>query len=87
MSLIEGQLLPFCDALSSEIMTAAGDLASRIEHGEFDDLDEVQMEDLRGLSAMMCHWATMARVMESRLVLTRNSYPVLVATTPNALCN
>jgi hypothetical protein len=55
------------DALSREIADAAGELACRIDMGEFDDLDEVQMVDLRALSDTMAHWATLAQTLEDRL--------------------
>ena len=55
--------------LSQEMFDAAGELASRIELGEFDDLDEGQMSDLRALSEAMEQWAAKASTMEERLLL------------------
>jgi hypothetical protein len=54
--------------LSHEIADAAGELACRIELGEFDDLDEEQMAELRTLATLMAYWATHAQAMEERLV-------------------
>jgi hypothetical protein len=54
--------------LSHEIADAAGELACRIELGEFDDLDEAQMAELRTLAALMAHWAAHALAMEQRLI-------------------
>ena len=53
--------------LSSEIADAAEELASRIGLGEFDDLDDIQMDELRSLSILMTHWAQHARAIEHRL--------------------
>lgn len=53
-------------ALSQEIADAAEELACRIECGEFDDLDEPQMADLRMLSALMAQWAGHAQALEQR---------------------
>jgi hypothetical protein len=55
------------DALSRDIADAAGELACRIDLGEFDDLDEAQMVDLRALSDTMAHWAALAQTLEDRL--------------------
>lgn len=55
------------DTLSREIADAAGELACRIDMGEFDDLDEAQMLDLRALSGTMAHWAALAQALEDRL--------------------
>ena len=57
------------DALSREIADAAGDLAFRINLGDFDDLDEAQMADLRMLSDMMAQWAQAARALEKSLAI------------------
>lgn len=54
------------DTLSREIADAAGELACRIDLGEFDDLDEAQMVDLRTLSDTMTHWAALAQTLEER---------------------
>jgi hypothetical protein len=57
------------DSLSHEIADAAGELACRIELGEFDDLDEEQMAELRTLATLMANWAAHAQAMEKRLIL------------------
>jgi len=57
--------------LSQEMADAAGELATRIALGEFDDLDEGQMSDLRALSEAMEQWAAMAQAMEERLFQTQ----------------
>ena len=66
-----------CDSstedLGSEIADAARELATRINLGEFDDLDEGPMMDLRSLSNMMEHWATVAQALQERLTLTRDT--------------
>jgi len=54
-------------SLSHEIADAASELACRIELGEFDDLDEEQMAELRTLATLMAHWATHAQAMEQHL--------------------
>ncbi len=58
-------------SLSRDITEAARDLANRINLGEFDDLDDGPMLDLRSLSDMMEHWAAVAQALEHRLSLTR----------------
>lgn len=50
--------------LSRELQDAASELACRIEHGEFDDLDDMQMADIKGLATMLTRWATRARGLE-----------------------
>lgn len=54
-------------AISGEISDAASELACRIGLGEFDDLGEAEINELRGLSEAMSHWAAMAQAMEERL--------------------
>lgn len=64
-------LLPPDHAILSEQMSdAASELANRIELGEFDDLDEGQLNDLHALSNVMERWAAMAHIMEERLFAT-----------------
>ena len=75
------------EALSREILDAAGELACRIELGEFDDLDEAQMSELRGLSDMMGHWATVAQALEQRLALSATAALWDKAASPFAICN
>lgn len=53
--------------LGQEMADAADELACRINLGEFDDLDEAQVADLRMLTAQMAHWAAQARALEQRL--------------------
>ena len=50
--------------LSRELHDAATELACRIDHGEFDDLDEMQMADIKGLATMLQQWATRAQALE-----------------------
>lgn len=72
-------------ALSREMADAAEELACRIEHGEFDDLEEPQMADLRMLSALMAQWAEHAQALEERLAL---AYGNVTATHSSiAFCN
>lgn len=61
------------ESLSREIADAARDLANRINLGEFDDLDEGPMLDLRCLSEMMEHWAGVAQALQERLSLSRST--------------
>jgi hypothetical protein len=63
--------------LSRELKDAADELACRIEHGEFDDLDEMQMADLKGLATMLSRWATRARALEHATPDTGANPPVL----------
>lgn len=74
------------DTLSREIADAAGELACRIDLGEFDDLDETQMYDLRALSDTMGHWAALAQTLEERLGQARPA-PAPAAILPAALRN
>jgi hypothetical protein len=74
------------DTLSREIADAAGELACRIDMGEFDDLDEAQMLDLRALSDTMGHWAALAQTLEERLGQARHA-PAPPAMIPAALQN
>ena len=77
--------LPPPAVLSREIADAAEELACRIDHGEFDDLDEGQMADLRMLSAQMAHWAEHAQAIEERLALAQGT---VTASRPSiAFCN
>ena len=71
--------------LSREMADAAEELACRIEHGEFDDLEDTQMADLRMLSALMAQWAEHAQAMEQRLAIAHGS--VTAAQRPIAFCN
>lgn len=71
--------------LSREMADAAEELACRIEHGEFDDLEDTQMADLRMLSALMAQWAEHAQAMEQRLAVAHGS--VTIAQRPIAFCN
>ena len=50
--------------LSRELKDAADELACRIEQGEFDDLDDMQMADIKGLASMLSRWATRASALE-----------------------
>jgi|GEM_PF-3762622 len=58
--------------LSHEIADAANELACRVDLGEFDDLDDTQMSELRTLAAQMALWATHSLAMEQRLNLAPN---------------
>lgn len=64
-------------SLSHEIADAAGELACRIELGEFDDLDEEQMAELRTLATLMAHWAAHAQAMEHHLFSDQSATPQL----------
>ncbi len=55
--------------LSREIADAAEELACRIDLGEFDDLEDTQMADLRMLSSLMAQWAEHAQAIEQRATL------------------
>ena len=72
------------ESLSREISDAAQELANRISFGEFDDLDEGPLMDLRSLSDMMEYWATVAQALEERLSLSRGTQPGLGDTSPPA---
>jgi len=61
------------DMLSREIADAAAELAARIDLGEFDDLDEGQLLDLRALSDTMAHWAILAQALEGRIGAVRQA--------------
>ena len=78
---------PQSQALSSEIHDAADELACRIELGEFDDLDDAQMSELRSLSEMMGHWASVAQVLEQRLALSASGALWGNPASPFAICN
>lgn len=71
--------------LSREMADAAEELACRIDHGEFDDLEEPQMADLRMLSALMAQWAEHAQALEERLALVHGH--VTAARPAIAFCN
>lgn len=55
--------------LSHEIADAANELTCRINLGEFDDLDDTQMSELRTLAALMSQWAQYTQALEQRLNL------------------
>lgn len=57
-------------SLSHVLLDAAADLQTRIDLGEFDDLDEPQMTDLRGLAMAMASWGAQARLLEQRAGVT-----------------
>lgn len=73
--------------LSREIAEAARDLANRIELGEFDDLDEAALTDLRGLSQMMTYWATLAQALEQHRSAAAAASARQAALRPNAQPN
>ena len=75
------------ESLSREIAEAARDLANRINFGEFDDLDEGPMLDLRFLADMMEYWATVAQMLEERLSVSRGTLANLSGPRPAALRN
>ncbi len=88
MATIQPPRLLALPMLSREIADAAGELATRIELGEFDDLDEPQMAELCELADLMRNWATMARQMEQRLALIPGAVPATVmASDPLAIRN
>lgn len=60
-------------ALSREIADAADELACRIDLGEFDDLDDGQMSELRMLSTLMAQWAEHAQAIEERIALAQGN--------------
>ena len=60
---------PSSSSLSREIADAAEELACRIDLGEFDDLEDTQMADLRMLSGLMAQWAEHAQAIEQRAAL------------------
>ncbi len=68
MSHIPISAAPFPVPLSREIADAADELALRIDHGEFDDLEDPQMADLRMLATLMAQWAEHAQAIEQRLI-------------------
>ena len=72
-------------ALSREMADAAEELTCRIDHGEFDDLEEPQMADLRMLSALMAQWAEHAQALEQRLALAQGT--VTTVRPSIAFCN
>ena len=55
---------------SQQMRDAASELALRIEQGEFDDLDELQRNDLQWLALMLQAWARRVHVLEAVLVPT-----------------
>ena len=55
---------------SQQMRDAANELALRIEQGEFDDLDELQRNDLQWLALMLQAWARRVQVLEAVLVPT-----------------
>ena len=64
--------------LSRELKDAADELACRIEHGEFDDLDDMQMADIKGLVSMLARWATRASALEHTAPVANPPVPSLV---------
>lgn len=62
-------------ALSRELQDAAAELACRLEHGEFDDLDEMQMADLKALATMLARWSTRAQALEHGTAETDAALP------------
>lgn len=70
--------------LSRELKDAADELACRIEHGEFDDLDEMQMADIKGLATMLSRWATRASALEHTAPDAPGNSVVLPATPSRA---
>ncbi len=72
-------------ALSRELQDAAAELACRIELGEFDDLDEMQMADLKALSTMLARWSTRAQALEHGLVDPAPALPALALARPSTL--
>ena len=53
-------------SFSQTLSDAAGEFQCRIEMGEFDDLDDMQLGDLRTLGQRMAQWAAFAKVIEAR---------------------
>jgi hypothetical protein len=53
---------------SQQMRDAAMELVMRIEQGEFDDLDEMQRNDLHWLALMLQAWARRVQVLETVLV-------------------
>ncbi len=85
MRRLPASALPPPAVLSREIADAAEELACRIDHGEFDDLEEGQMADLHMLSALMAQWAEHAQAIEERLALTHGTVTAHHASV--AFCN
>ena len=54
---------------SHQMRDAANELALRIAEGEFDDLDDMQRNDLQWLSLMLQAWARRVQVLEAGLFL------------------
>ena len=75
------------ECLSREISDAARDLANRIDLGEFDDLDDGPMADLRFLSDMMEHWAAVTQALEERLSFARGTLSNLGIIRPTTIRN
>lgn len=50
--------------LSQTLADAAVELGCRVELGEFDDLDEMQIGDLQALSQCLSQWALRAQIIE-----------------------
>jgi CheY-specific phosphatase CheX len=71
--------------LSHELQDAAAELACRIEHGEFDDLDEMQMADLKALSNMLAHWSCRAQALEICAADPAETVPALVQALPASI--
>lgn len=53
--------------LGHEVAEAAGELANRVDLGEFDDLEDIQVAELRLLSCQMTQWASHIRRLEQLL--------------------
>lgn len=63
---------PPAATLSHVLLDAAADLQARIELGEYDDLDEPQMSDLRGLAQALASWGARAGLLEQQAGVTIN---------------
>jgi hypothetical protein len=52
--------------LSRALNDASAELHGRVEMGEFDNLDDMQLGDLHMLCQRMAQWAALARLIEQR---------------------
>jgi hypothetical protein len=53
---------------SQQMRDAAAEMALRLAHGEYDDLDDMQRMDLQSLVQMLEHWARRVSELEAAMM-------------------
>lgn len=51
--------------VSEQLRDAAAELAFRLAHGEFDELNQAQRDDLQGLAQMLVAWSLRVAALEA----------------------